>query len=337
MSNDLAPRHQFISNIVDIITKARTQTYRSINHIIVETYRNIWQMIVEEEQQWNQRAEYGSYLIQELSKRLTNDFGRGFSEQSLQNMRKFFLAFPISSAVRRELTWTHYKILMRIEQTEVRDYYLNDAIERQLSVRQLERQIHTFSYERTLNNQSSQELSQELSNDTLSPKDILKDPYIFEFTGIAQDSIYHETDIEHALISNIESFLLELGKWFTFYARQKHIQTETSDFFIDLVFYNYHLKCFLIIDLKTDKLRHQDIGQIDMYVRMFDEMIKPAEDNPTIWLILCADSDETIVKYSVLNDSQQLFASKYRLYLPTEEELKQQIERQKEFFDYKDL
>jgi hypothetical protein len=130
---------------------------------------------------------------------------------------------------------------------------------------------------------------------------------------------------------------LELGKWFTFYARQKHIQTETSDFFIDLVFYNYHLKCFLIIDLKTDKLRHQDIGQIDMYVRMFDEMIKPAEDNPTIWLILCADSDETIVKYSVLNDSQQLFASKYRLYLPTEEELKQEIERQKEFFDYKDL
>ena len=201
----------FWENIVELVVKARTKTYYAINYIMVETYRNIGKMIVEEEQKGNQRAEYGAYLIQELSKRLTNTFGRGFSERNLWNMKQFFISFPILHSVRTQLTWTHYKVLMRVEKPEIREYYLQEAIQRQLSVRQLERQIHTFDYERTLTNRQAT-ISTEEKPINLSPKDILKDPYIFEFTGIKQNSDYLETDLEKALISNIESFLLELGK-----------------------------------------------------------------------------------------------------------------------------
>lgn len=213
MNQDTSLTHTiFFDTITQLIAEARSKTYRAINTLMVETYRNIGKMIVEEEQKGNQRAEYGKYLISQLSKKLTNQFGKGFSEQSLQNMRKFFLTFPISSAVRRELTRTHYRVLMRIEKPEVRERYIRETIERQLSVRQLERQIYTFTYERVLANKEQDIVSDEHNTDIITSKDILKDPYIFEFTGIHQDSDYHETDLEKALISNIESFLLELGK-----------------------------------------------------------------------------------------------------------------------------
>lgn len=324
-------RKDFFENIKDLVKKARIKTYSAINFLMVETYWSIGKNIIEEEQQWKERAEYGKYLVSELSKKLTDEFGKWFSEQGLRNMRQFFVTFPILSTLWRELTRSQYKILMRIENPDARNYYIKETIEWHRSVRELERQIHTFTFERILTNKENAIVKNtQTDNFELQPKDILKDPYIFEFTGIEPNSDYYETDLEKSLISNIEKFLLEMGKWFTFYARQKHIKTETSDFFIDLVFYNFHLKCFLIIDLKTTKITHQDIWQIDMYVRMFDDLIKPKEDNPTIGLVLCAEKDETIIKYSVLNDNKNLFASKYSLYLPTEEELRYQIEKQKE-------
>lgn len=328
---NIISNQSFLQLVIDVIVQARTKTYRAVNTIMIETYRQIGKMIVEQEQDWSQRAEYGTHLIGELSTKLTDEFGRGFGERNLRLMRQFFTSFPILHSVSSQLTRTHYKVLMRIEKPEIRARYTQEAIDRQLSVRQLERQIHTSTYERILAHDWEIGIEEKDILDPTVPNDILKDPYILEFTGISSNNSYLETDLEKALISNIESFLLELGKWFTFYARQKHIQTETSDFFIDLVFYNYHLKCFLIIDLKTDKLKHQDIWQMDMYVRMFDDMIKPVDDNPTIWLILCSDKDETIVKYSVLSDNEQLFASKYLLYLPSEEELQSEINKQREF------
>jgi len=212
---------------------------------------------------------------------------------------------------------------MRIENPKAREYYLQESSKEHRSVRQLERQVHTASFERLVSQKSTDLPAAEHDIQTNT---IIKDPYVFEFTGILSDVDYYESDLEKALINNLEHFLLELGRGFTFYARQKHIQTETSDFYIDLVFYNFHLKCFLIIDLKTTKLTHQDVWQMDMYVRMFDDMIKPEWDNPTIWLILCAEKEETIVKYSVLNDNKNLFASKYQLYLPTEQELQTYID-----------
>jgi len=323
-------RTTFLENIKDLIVQARSKTYYAVNFIMVETYRNIGKTIVEEEQQGKERAEYWKYLISELAEKLTTEFGKWFSEQNLWNMRQFYTIFPILSAVSRELTRTHYRILMRVENSNAREYYIKEAVEGHRSVRQLERQIHTFTFERVLANKDT--VLEKLPQDSVfevQAKDLLKDPYILEFTGIEPNSNYYETDLEKALIDNIERFLLELGKWFIFYARQKHIKTETSDFFIDLVFYNFNLKCFLIIDLKTTKLTHQDIGQIDMYVRMFDDLIKPKEDNPSIWLVLCTEKDETIIKYSIINDNKNLFASKYTLYLPTEEELRYQIEKSK--------
>lgn len=322
----------FFENIKNLIVQARSKTYYAVNFIMVETYWNIGRMIVEEEQQGKERAEYWKYLISELAKKLKSEFGKGFDERNLWFMRQFYSTFPILNALSSQLTRTHYRTLMRIENPAAREYYIKETLEGHRSVRQLERQIHTFTFERVLANKNTAIEKSPQDSDTnfeIQAKDILKDPYILEFTGIEPNSNYYETDLEKALIDNVEKFLLELGKWFTFYARQKHIKTETSDFFIDLVFYNFNLKCFLIIDLKTSKLTHQDIGQIDMYVRMFDDLIKPKEDNPSIGLVLCAEKDETIVKYSIINDNNKLFASKYNLYLPTEEELKYQIEKGK--------
>ena len=301
---------------------------------MVQAYWNIGKLIIEEEQKGESKAEYGKQLILELSSKLSKDFGKGFGIANLKNFRQFYLTFPKSYALRSELTWTHYRLLMRVKNSKARLFYIEESISQNWSSRALDRQISSFYYERILSSKEKLPVKQESIEKTkklqVQPKDLIKDPYILEFLDIKQDINYLEKELEQGLIDKLQQFLLELGKGFCFVARQKRITTESSHFYIDLVFYNYLLKCFVLIDLKTSKLTHQDIGQMDMYVRLFEDKIKPAEDNPTIGIILCAHKEETVVKYSVLNDKKNLFASKYQLYLPTEKELKLEIERERE-------
>jgi len=290
-------------------------------------------MIVEEEQQGKERAEYGAFLIQNLAIRLSNEFGRGFSEPSLWNMRQYYQCFPILSALRRELTWTHYKLLIRVENEAARAWYLKEAAEQSWSTRTLERQINSLYYERLLISRDKAAVTEEMQQKTGAlapmPQDFIKDPYVLECLGIPGSHEFRESELEQAIIGKLQAFMLELGKGFAFVARQQRISTETKDFFVDLVFYNYILKCFVLIDLKTGELTHQDIGQMDMYVRLFEDTVTGADDNPTVGIILCTEKDHTVVKYSVLNESRQLFASKYMLYLPTEEALRQELERER--------
>ena len=240
---------------------------------------------------------------------------------------------PILSSLRRELTWTHYKMLLRVENENARFYYMQEAMEQNWSVRALERQINSLYYERLLKSRNKAPVIKEMKEKTAAlapaPRDFIKDPYVLEFLGMPNVPQFRESDLEQAIIDKLREFILELGKGFAFVARQQRISTETSEFYIDLVFYNYLLKCFVLIDLKTGKLKHQDIGQMDMYVRLYEDTVKGADDNPTIGIILCTEKDHTVVKYSVLNESRRLFASKYKLYLPTEEELVQEVEREK--------
>ena len=288
---------------------------------------------MEDEQKGTKRAEYGKQVLENLSLRLSNDFGKGFDPSNLWNMRKFYLTFPILDALRRELSWTHYRLLVRVEDSDARNFYLNECAEANWSTRQLERQAHSFYYERLLASKNKLPVREEADARAkeliVSPEDQIKDPYVLEFLGIREKAHLRENVLEQGLIDHLQSFLLELGRGFSFVARQMRISTETQHFYIDLVFYNYLLKCFVIIDLKTAKLTHQDIGQMDMYVRLFEDKMKQLGDNPTIGIILCTEKDETIVKYSVLEENKKLFASKYKLYLPSEKELKQELEREK--------
>ncbi len=329
--SDIVKNDNLYLNIKNILQSARDNAYRQVNFIMVEAYWNIGQQIVEEEQNGKDRAEYGSYLIKELSSKLSKDFGKGFTQQNLRNMRQFYNCFPIRSTLCSELSWSHYRLIMRLDNPQARLWYTEESAKSNWSVRALERQIGTHYYERLLSSKEKQPLINEAKENTkdlqLTSKDIIKDPYVLEFLDLKQNNAFYESDLESALIEKIQEFLLELGRGFAFVARQKRIKTETSDFYIDLVFYNYILKCFVIIDLKKGKLTHQDVGQMDMYVRMYDDMEKAENDNPTIGIILCADKDNTVVKYSVLNDNENLFVSKYQLYLPSEEELKAEIER----------
>ena len=306
--------------IKDVILKSRERVFRIANSSLLESYWKIGKLIVEDEQNGNNRATYGKSVLKNLSIQLTFEFGKGFDESNLRNMRIFFKSFPIRDALRHELSWTHYRLLSRLDSVEKRNYYINESILGNWNNTTLQRQINTLAFERVLEHKS--DISQP---DTI--KNLIKDPYILDFFGFAFDSKITEFEIETKIITHIQQFLLEFGRGFAFVARQQHIVTDGSDFFIDLVFYNYILKCFVIIDLKTGKLNHQDIGQIDMYVRMYDDLKKSEMDNPTIGILLCSEKDETIVKYSVLNDKNNLFASQYLLYLPKEEELKQLIEQ----------
>lgn len=327
MTNVIASN--FVAEIRDILAQARQKTYTAINSAMVEAYWLMGKRIVEEEQQGNQRANYGEAILKSLSVELTDEFGKGFSYANLRNFRQFYLTYPdveICYALRSNLTWTHHRLIMRVENPNAREYYLKECADQQWSTRVLERNINTFSYQRLLSTNSAVERQQ---SDVLNPADFIKDPYVFEFLNIPQPVESTEKDIETALLNDLEKFLLELGKGFSFVARQFRISTETSHFYIDLVFYNYILKCFVLFDLKTTKLSHQDTGQMDMYIRMYDDLKKQENDNPTIGIILCAEKDETIVKYSILNDSKQLFATKYMPYLPTEQELIAEIEYKK--------
>ncbi|HIF9096020.1 TPA: PDDEXK nuclease domain-containing protein [Photobacterium damselae] len=333
----LPPSTSLLDNIRTLLIEGRKQVVHAVNSAMVQTYWQIGRLIVEDEQQGKTRAKYGKQVLKSLSESLTNEFGKGFDTRNLRNMRQFYLVFPIWNAVRTELSWTHYRTLTRIENESARHWYMNEAIEQNWSARALERQIGALYYERLLSTQAKQqdlqpvidEANHKTSELALTVKDYLRDPYIFDFLGLPNVSL-QESELEQALIDNLQKFLLELGKGFAFVERQQRIVTEDGDFFIDLVFYNFHLKCFLLIDLKMHKLSHQDVGQMDMYVRMYEEKKRRADDNPTIGLILCTDNNRTVAKYSVLNGSEQLFASKYMLELPSEEELRQQLEKERQ-------
>lgn len=323
--------NNFYKDIKSILQNARNNAYKTVNFIMVEAYWNVGKKIVEVEQYGENRAEYGTSLIKDLSSRLTAEFGKGFTQQNLRNMRQFYLNFPNRHTLCSELSWSHYRLIMRIENEKAREYYIQESIASNWSVRALERQINSLYYERLISSQEKQSVIEESIEKTkdllLTPKDIIKDPYVLEFLELKDNKSFRENELESAVIDKIQEFLLELGRGFAFVSRQKRIKTQSSDFYIDLVFYNYLLKCFVLVDLKIGKLTHQDIGQIDMYVNMYDELEKSNDDNPTIGLILCTDKDETIVKYSHINSRDNLFVSKYQLYLPTEEELKREIER----------
>lgn len=315
-----------VTTLKAVIISSRSRTYKAVNSALLECYWNIGRLIVDDELKGNERAEYGKSTLKSIANQLSVEFGKGFEERNLNNMRGFYKAFPIWNAVRTELSWTHYRLLSRIDDHEKRKYYLEQSIDSGWNSRTLQRNISTLYWDRTLKSEVPHK-----TNPT--PRELIKDPYIFEFLNLPPDSKINERGIETALIDHLQAFLLELGKGFAFVARQQHIVTDTADFYIDLVFYNYFLKCFVLIDIKTNELTHAAIGQMDMYVRMYEDLKKGKDDNPTIGLILCTEKDETIVKYSVLSENKKLFASKYKLYLPSEEELKQLIEQDRQRFE----
>ena len=329
------PIESTYQTIKEVLEQARAQSYRAVNFAMVQAYWNIGRIIVEEEQKGKTKADYGKQLIAELAKRLKADFGKGFDQSNLWHMRSFYLSFPILDAVRRELTWTHYRLLLRVERQEVRQFYLDECIAANWSTRQLERQINSFYYERLLSSRNKGLVKAEIKKlePGPTPQDIIKDPYVLEFLGLKESKAYLENELEQGLINKLHDFLLELGKGFSFVARQKRITIDGDHFYIDLVFYNYILKCFVIIDLKVGKLVHQDIGQMDFYIRYFEEEIKLTGDNPTIGLILCAEKNEAMAKYTLLKGSKGLFASRYKLYLPTEKELKEELKRERQLLE----
>lgn len=337
MPDELTPSSDFFTDVRCILADARRAAYTAVNSAMVAAYWQIGRRIVEEEQDGSAKSTYGDRLLPELSRALTAEFGKGFSYANLRNFRQFYLTYPdpeICYTLCSKLTWSHNRLIMREERADVREYYLRQASQENWSVRQLQRQIETRSYQRLLSTQDAA-CAPESPQATPSIRDFIKDPYVLEFLGLPEDPAASETKVESAIISQLQSFLLEMGHGFSFVARQMRVSTETSHFYLDLVFYHYVLKCFVIIDLKTTKLTHQDIGQIDMYVRMFDDLKRGPDDNPTIGLILCTDKDETIVQYSVLKGSEQLFASKYRTVLPTEAELIAELERERRVIEQK--
>ena len=323
---------QYIQDIKQILAQARQKSYQAINSAMVEAYWKIGEKIVLEEQQGKDRAEYGKLIFQKISAELTSEFGKGFSFANLYNMKQFYQTYPdfeIFYTLCRNLTWSHNRLIMRVSDKTARNYYLTEAAESNWSVRTLERNINTMYYQRLLSSQNKETREKEAENKPNEIFDFIKNPTVLEFLNLPTSYSYTEAELEKALIDNLQKFILELGKGFAFVERQQHIKTDTADFYIDLVFYNYILKCFVILELKTHTVTHQDIGQLDMYVRMYNDIKKQENDQPTIGILLCTETDKTIAKYSVLSDNKQLFATKYMPFLPTEQELVEEIERQK--------
>ena len=324
-------------SIRQVLESARQSAYKAVNFAMVQAYWQIGRLIVEDEQKGAVRAEYGKKILDELAKRLTAEFGKGFDASNLRYMRLFYEAFPNCDALRHELSWTHYRLLLRVENPAAREWYMNEAASENWSSRQLERQISVLYYDRMLlsaDRQSTRgDAEKNMALAKLEPESFIRNPYVLEFLNLKDYPNLHEKDIEEGLINNLQSFLLELGKGFCFVARQKRIRMEDKDFFIDLVFYNCILKCYVLIDLKLGELTYQDIGQMDGYIRLYEEQFRKEDDNPTLGIILCSNRNEAIVKYSVLHDSKQFFASKYLLYLPSEDELRKEIERERKRLD----
>jgi predicted nuclease of restriction endonuclease-like (RecB) superfamily len=326
----LAP---LLGSLGELIRQARQKALRAVDTLQVQTCWQIGRHIVEFEQEGAERAAYGKRLLPTLAKLLTEEFGKGFDTTNLRHMRGFFIAFPICDALRRELSWTHYRLLLRVENNNARQWYMNETATLNWSTRALERQIATLYYERLLASKDRPLVEQEAVTNlqplNKSPREFVRDPVVLEFLGLPNAATLLENDLEQALIDQLQGFLLELGKGFAFIARQQRISTESKDFYLDLVFYNYLLKCFVIFDLKRGELSHQDIGQMDMYVRMYDDLKRGPDDGPTVGIILCAQKDESVVRYSVLQGNEQLFASKYKLVLPSEEELRTELDRER--------
>ena len=332
--------NNYINEIKKILKDARQKAYTAVNSAMVEAYWEIGRRIVEEEQNGKERAEYGKEILQNLSKELTEEFGKGYSYRTLREIRQFYLMFSDFEkwrTVSAKLTWSHFQKVLRVSDEKARIFYLTEAAENMWSVRTLDRNISTLYYNRIVASIDKKIVENEMKEKTkkLQAEEFIKNPVVLEFLDLPTNMSYTENELEKALTDDIQKFMMELGKGFAFVERQQHIRTENSDFYIDLVFYNYILKCFVIVELKTEKLTHQDIGQLDMYVRMYDDLKKQENDNPTIGLLRCTETDRTIIKYSVLNDSKNLFASKYINYLPSEEELINEIERQKTLFESK--
>jgi len=357
---DLEKVNSLYNEIRSVLEKARSSAYRAVNFAMVQAYWQVGYLIVEHEQEGKERAEYGKAVLKEISMRLAGEFGKGFDVTNLRKMRQFYLMFSKrdavslkfgesnrdamrldsgavkkDSAVRSELTWTHYRHLLRVANEKAREWYMNEAADQNWSTRQLDRQISVLYYERLLGSREKESVIEEADEKmaALKPVHFIRDPYVLEFLDLKDYPGLREQKVEQAIIDNLQAFLLELGKGFSFVARQKRMRFDDKDFYVDLVFYNYYLKCFVLIDLKIGELTHQDIGQIDGYVRMYEDQFKVKDDNPTIGLILCSKKNEAIARYSVLNDSKQLFASRYKLYLPTEEELEQELKRERRLIE----
>lgn len=324
-----------VSDVCNIIELGRQQAYASVGQIAITTFWNVGRRIVEEEQHGEARAAYGTQLIKNLADSLISMYGTSYSKRNLDYYKKFYLLFPNVEIVNtrvHNLEWSHIRRVLSVTNPDARLWYLESASRQMWSVRELDRNISTQYFERRLAAQlepDTKELPESLDK---NPLEYIKNPVVAEFMGFHRNSIYSETELEQALIDNLEKFILELGRGFAFVKRQQHIVTDTSDFYIDLVFYNFKMKRFVIFELKTHRLTHQDIGQLDMYVRMYDDLMKGEGDLPTVGVLLCTDTDNTIARYSVLHESEQIFAAKYMAYMPTEEELRREIEQQKQFF-----
>ncbi len=321
-----------LGNLGELIRQARQKVLRAVDTAQVQTCWQIGRHIVEFEQEGARRAVYGKQLLATLAKDLTAKFGKGFDDRNLRYMRDFYQTFPNWNALRSELSWTHYRRLLRVDSDNARQWYMDEAASQNWSSRALERQINTLYYQRLLMSRDKSVVMAEAATNIHamleSPREFIRDPVMLEFLGLPNAGLVLETELEQALIEQLQGFLLELGKGFAFVARQQRISTEGRDFYIDLVFYNYLLKCFVIFDLKRGELTHQDVGQMDMYVRMYDDLKRSDEDGPTVGIILCAQKNESVVRYSVLQDNEQLFASKYKLVLPSEEELRAELDRE---------
>jgi predicted nuclease of restriction endonuclease-like (RecB) superfamily len=322
-----------LESIRSLILQARQKVLNTAHTAQVRTYWEIGRHIVEFEQRGKARAAYGKALLVNLADFLTHEFGKGFDASNLRYMRLFYQAFPNCDALRHNLSWTHYRLLLRVDSQEARHWYMLEAVAQNWSTRILERQISTLSYERLLSSRDKAEIRENYSGIPPTARDFVRDPVMLEFLGLPDTGRLQEVKLETALMDKLQQFLLELGRGFAFVARQQRISTETQDFYVDLVFYNYLLKCFVLIDLKTGHLTHQDIGQMDMYVRLYDDLRRGEGDSPTVGILLCGSKDQSVVRYSVLHESEQIFASKYRLVLPSEEELRQELNREQDAFD----
>ncbi len=340
MGKKITKQETIYQRIRSIIEKARGRVWHTVNTEMVHAYWLIGKEIVEEEQKGKKRAEYGEALINDLSSRLGAEFGKGFTAANIWNMRQFYLTYPKLYAVRREsekshavrdaLTWTHYRLLMRVENSQARSFYEIECAKNRWSTRELERQINSLLFERLALSKDKKGLLRlaQKGQEIQKPQDLVKDPYILEFVGLKEQPYLQETALENALIEHLREFILELGKGFSFVARQKRITLESDHFHIDLVFYNRLLRCFVLVDLKVGKLKHQDLGQMQMYVNYYNREMRQKDENPPIGIVLCTDKNETVVRYALPEGEKRIFASKYKLYLPSKKELVAELKRE---------
>ena len=318
---------QFISDIRTIILSARESAIRSVDTVRVQMYWKLGERIFIEEQKGQDRAEYGAYLLQNVALEIEKEFGSGFSVRQLERARQFYRTYPIATALRTQLNWYQYRLLIQIDDKDKREYYELEATNNNWTGRELERQINSGLYERLLLSNDKKAVLEVARKERIpeSPTELIKDPMVLEFLGLRPEATYYEKDLERALITNLQAFLLELGNGFSFVARQKRILLEDDEFFADLVFYNRLLRCFVVIELKTHKITHEDIGQLQMYVNYYDRNEKAPDENPTIGILLCADKNDTLVKYTLPENNNTILASKYQLYLPSEKQLAEQL------------